>query len=236
MSQDDWVDIESIFSKKGKKWNTDEKKRVALWLTTTQRLQYLTIGYLSLSNLDDAEDAFQDFCIKIMEEGFPEFDPQEGTAHAYILQAWRYYLTNYKRRRVRHILLERPMVVDEEDKLLVEATDRDPPVPTLVDLEQRLESLSDVQREVIVQRFFHGNGQLKPFTEIATEIGKSKEAVKKICQRAIISLRKRADNEGQKSGYGIETVPPDEEPKMKNADANNRTDRRIRQTQSEDLP
>jgi RNA polymerase sigma factor (sigma-70 family) len=235
MSHDDWVDIESIFSKRGNMWSTDERKRVALWLTKERRKAYLTIGCLRLRQWQDAEDAFQDFCIKIMDEGFPkfhpQFDPQRGTAHAYILQMWRSHLTNCKQRRVRHILRERPMVVDEEGKPLVEATDRAPSVPTLVDLEQRFDSLPDEKREVIAHRIFKGMS----FKEIAAERGKTEDAVKKIYKRAMESLRKQADKEEQRTAI-IEFMPPNEGSKMKGLDANTGTDRPNRQTQSEDLP
>ncbi len=229
------VDIQPTLAKPGDEWSPTDKVKVACWLTRERREQYMTIGLLSLDNVEDVEDAFQDFCMKkIIGIGFPKYDPQ-GNADSYFLGAWRNYLTDYRRRRGRRVRKEQQAPVDEEGKPLVEAVDKDPPVPTLVDLKQRLESLPAEQRIVILQRHYDGRGRLKPYKDIAAELGKSEEAVKKVYQRGMESLRKQADDEDQRTVM-IETAPPDEEPKRTGSDADTATDRWIRQTKSEDLP
>lgn len=149
------VDIESIFGKPGNQWTSTEKAIIACWLATERRKQYLTIGWLVLGNRDDAEEAFQEFCIQIMVKGVPKFDPQEGPAGAYIRQAWRNFLRNQYKRQRRHDKKEQQMPLDSEGMPVVEATDSYLSVPILADIELRLATLADEERAVLELRFFN---------------------------------------------------------------------------------
>ena len=228
------VSIEEIVAKPGSQWSPDDKVKVACWLAREQMVPYLTIGLLRLGDMKDAESAFHNFVMKVEVRGFPKFNP-EGNASSYFKGAWRNHLTNCRRRHARRARREQQMPHDEEGKPLFEAVDRQLPVPTLVDLKQRLESLPDEQRIVILQRHYDGNGRLKPFKGIAAERGKSVDAVKKDYYRGIKTLRRQADYEERRTTV-IETVPPDEEYRRASSDDDTATDRETRQTKPEALP
>ncbi len=204
------VDIKPILAKPGDEWSSTDRAKIAFWLATERMPEYLMIGWMSLHNRQDAEDAFQEFCIeKIIGKGFPKFEPCAGNADAYILQAWRFHLTSYRRRRVRRAGKEQQMPVDEQGKPLIEAVDGELPVPDLVDLRLRLEFLSDEERKVIDQRFPDKGRRRKSFKTIAAEMGETVREVMKIYERAMRTLRKPAAGENHETAV-TEIVPSDE--------------------------
>lgn len=228
------VDVKSIFAKRGREWGPGDKAGVALWLTMERWSQYVTIGRLCLRAPQDAEDAFQGFIQEIIEIGLPNFDPG-GNADSFVLGAWRNYLTDYRRRWGRRVRREKEMPCDEDGKPIAEAVDRDMPIPTIVDLKQRLEFLSRDQRQVILLRIGIEDDRPTPFKDVAKKMGKSEDAVKKDYQRGMRSLRKQADKEDQKTASTVH-VPPGEEHQRTGQDADAVTDERLRHAKSEDSP
>ena len=160
--------------------------------------EILTIERLAALNEEDAMDAFQEFAMNIIERGFPSFDPRKGNAEAYILTAWRNHLRKHAGRNRQRAGNECQMPLDGEGKPLLdaEARDSEPPVPILEDLKPLLkpllEFLSHYQQAVVLQRYLHGGGQLKPFRDIAAEMEKTDDAVRQAHQRAMTTLRRHA--------------------------------------------
>lgn len=216
----EWGEIELIFAKPGEQWTFDERAHVARWLTKERRKSYLFIAFQLLRHWQDAEDEFQGFCMKIIDQGLPEFDPLKGTAHGFLLKEWRKHFRAFYERRARRAHHEVQPAVDEEGTPLVEAIASTPWLPDLVDLEQLIEILKQClgtlpagQREVIFRRFWED----QKFREIATIIGKSEEAVKKFVKRTIEALGKQVINEKQRI-IKIKSVPPNKESKMTGSD------------------
>ena len=81
--------MERIFSKPGRKWTPRERQSVIDWLNKDPQLHYLLrFGLFKLgpkASAQNAEDAWQDFCLEKLSMRIDRYDPGKGRPFFYYL-------------------------------------------------------------------------------------------------------------------------------------------------------
>lgn len=171
--------VEAILGLPGEEWTPGEIRTIIYSLATVHLKAVLTIGKLELGGIEEAEEAFQEFCAKKLQHGFPRFDPKKGKGLRYVMEGWRLHLRTCDRRKKKRATCEHQVAVDEKGKAIVEAIDGAPPVELPLDVKHALKSLTDDEQRVVRDRI-----QGYRHEEIAARIGKTGAAVRQIYFRA----------------------------------------------------